>query len=129
MSRTSPEVHARYRNKHREKLRAKGRLRSKEQRKRERDKAYNPIQDRKNRLKRLYNLSLEEFDILLKEQDGKCKGCSEELKDLGNRHVDHCHRTGQVRGILCRNCNLGLGLLKENVQTLLNLIGYINDAA
>ena len=41
--------------------------------------------------------------------------------------IDHCHNTGKVRGILCHNCNVSLGLIKDNTQILLNMISYLKD--
>ncbi|WP_327135523.1 endonuclease VII domain-containing protein [Streptomyces sp. NBC_01343] len=40
-------------------------------------------------------------------------------------HVDHCHETGRVRGVLCLNCNMGLGLLKENPDRIRRAIQYL----
>lgn len=43
-----------------------------------------------------------------------------------NLNVDHCHKSGKVRGILCANCNKGLGMLNDDINTLHNLIKYLS---
>lgn len=71
-----------------------------------------------------YNLTLQEYDNLLSRQDGKCAICGSlpNKKDLA---VDHDHITGKVRGLLCTNCNLILGLANDNPEILENLINYL----
>jgi len=69
-----------------------------------------------------YNITKEDYDKMLKDQDSKCLGCEIELL---NPNIDHCHKTGEVRGILCPKCNRALGLLYDNVDTLRNLIKYL----
>lgn len=72
---------------------------------------------------RRYSLSPEDFDDLLTNQDNNCKICSIGIRD--NPHIDHDHDTGKVRGLLCGNCNTGIGLLKEDVNILLSAIDYL----
>lgn len=52
-----------------------------------------------------------------------CEACNAKLDDGAN--IDHCHATGIMRGVLCNNCNIGLGMLKDNVVTAKNAIKYI----
>lgn len=76
----------------------------------------------KHRLKR-YGLTPESVQELLKLQQGLCKICS---KNISKKfHIDHSHQTGKVRGLLCNNCNMGLGLFKDNEQFLLKAIEYL----
>jgi hypothetical protein len=72
-------------------------------------------------------LTVEEFDALLASQDGKCAICrTDKWPGNGNRpHVDHCHATGKVRGILCTSCNNGLGRFKDRVDLLEAAIAYL----
>jgi len=70
--------------------------------------AYN----KRYRLKRIYGLSLEEIDQMLIAQDHKCLICGKVLTE-SNRHIDHDHKTGKVRGILCSRCNNGLWPLED----------------
>ncbi len=73
-----------------------------------------------------YNLSIEEIKSLFDQQQGMCAICSSAL-NFENRHthVDHCHTTGLVRGILCSPCNHGLGRFKDNIDVLKQAIKYL----
>ena len=74
-----------------------------------------------------YGISPEDYDTMLKEQDNKCKICLVSFTTLKPQliHVDHCHTTKQVRGLLCNLCNTGLGFFKDNTETLTNAIIYL----
>lgn len=85
---------------------------------------YDKERHQKNRLKYLYGLTVNEYQLLLDTQNGKCKICKVVPKKL---FVDHDHSTGKVRGLLCNNCNLALGLLKEDSEVLANMIKYIAE--
>jgi hypothetical protein len=76
-------------------------------------------------LNRKYGLTLENFSAMILKQNNKCKICSFDMKD--DPQVDHNHITSNVRGLLCRSCNMSLGLLKENTETLYKMISYINN--
>lgn len=70
-----------------------------------------------------HGLSEKQYYDLLKDQGGKCAICCRTPdKTL---HVDHCHKTGLVRGLLCSNCNIALGNFKDDVQALHNAIKYL----
>ena len=86
-------------------------------------------------LKSRHNLSKEEYENQLLIQNGLCAGCEEPPKDNTRFHVDHDHSCcpssqktcGKCfRGLLCGNCNRLIGLAKENPDTLLRLINYLN---
>ena len=81
---------------------------------------------RRNQLVK-YNLTLEEYNIMLENQNYKCDICKDDLKQLDTRkvHVDHCHSTGKVRGVLCGDCNTGLGRFKDNITILKEAINYL----
>ena len=74
-----------------------------------------------------YGISPEDYDTMLKEQDNKCKICLVSFTTLKPQliHVDHCHTTNQIRGLLCVYCNSGLGFFKDNTETLTNAIVYL----
>lgn len=75
----------------------------------------NPDKDRKYNLKRRYGLTLDQYHKLLDDQNGVCAIC---LRSE-NRYlaVDHCHETGEIRGLLCTHCNLStLGHPLEKLQ-------------
>lgn len=82
----------------------------------------NPGCYRKWNLKKQYGMSLEDFDKLVVEQLGRCSICDKELFDP---YVDHDHTTGKVRGLLCVNCNMGIGHFMDSKKFLLNAISYL----
>jgi hypothetical protein len=67
--------------------------------------------------------AITEWQTLFNKQNGKC-ALGHEAKRL---HVDHCHATGRVRGLLCYNCNNGIGRLKDNVDLLQKAIIYLSE--
>lgn len=72
-------------------------------------------------LKGRYNLTLEEYNNKLQEQNGACQICK---RTNINLVVDHNHSTGDVRGLLCSRCNLAFGALEENLDILQSMINY-----
>lgn len=73
-----------------------------------------------------YGLSIEEFDSLLHSQGGVCAVCgSTDEKYSRSLAVDHCHKTGKVRGLLCTRCNQLLGSAEDSTELLKNLIHYL----
>jgi hypothetical protein len=82
---------------------------------------------RENHLKRKYNITINEYEEMLLEQDCKCKICkdTDPKRPSGVFVVDHCHTTGEVRGLLCDDCNLALGKFKDNEDVLLSAIDYL----
>ena len=85
----------------------------------------NPKRFRGYRLKTKYGMSLAEFERRVASQDGKCLICGlAELKMV----VDHDHETKAVRGVLCGNCNSGIGLLKDSIEVLTSAIRYLKKA-
>lgn len=80
--------------------------------------------------KRTYGLSLEDFNLMFVKQKGKCPLCNRDLSlihlNADRAVVDHCHKDGHIRGILCNECNRGLGYFKDNKETLMNAIKYLS---
>lgn len=82
-------------------------------------------------LKRSYGISSNEYEVIFKNQNGKCAICErvESSKSvLGNLkrfHVDHCHKSGKIRSLLCSNCNRALGYIKENPKIAEKMKFYI----
>ena len=70
---------------------------------------------------RRYRVTLAEVDDLLREQGGRCAICGRRSPE----HVDHCHVTGRVRGMLCFNCNGGLGQFRDDPEILHAAIEYL----
>lgn len=74
---------------------------------------------RANTLKHSYGITYDDFDRMYEEQGGGCWICHDELPiDSPEIHVDHCHASGDVRGLLCRMCNLGLGAFRDRPDFL-----------
>jgi hypothetical protein len=73
------------------------------------------------------NGNSEELIALLKKSDGKCAICGkiEDDSQYGRNHVDHCHNTGKLRGMLCPNCNIGLGAFNDSFELLSKAIKYL----
>lgn len=123
-----------YNLKHREKDKERRSLESSKIRKRELEKIryyknWQKFQDkRKNiELKKNYNITLEEYNNLLKEQSYCCAICNKHESECKQKlHVDHDHLTGKIRGLLCGNCNPGLGLFKDNKHLLFKAYKYLN---
>jgi hypothetical protein len=87
---------------------------------------------RKFNLAKNYGLTVAEYDTMLREQGGVCAVCG---KDEPNAHgrtgkqfrlaVDHCHKTGEVRGLLCQKCNRAIGLLEDDPVLMRRAISYL----
>lgn len=93
-------------------------------------KASDSTYSKKNMLKHRYGISYEEYLILLEESGNKCQICeisAVDYKLLYNKDlsIDHCHETKYIRGILCDNCNTGLGQFKEDKDLLSKAISYL----
>lgn len=69
-----------------------------------------------------YNLTPNDVDEMFAQQGGVCAICGQEPE---RRVVDHCHKSGKVRGGLCDTCNRSLGLLKDNVDVLMSAAAYL----
>lgn len=74
-------------------------------------------------LKENYNITLEQYDFLRIQQGQKCLICSREQALV----VDHCHKFGHVRGLLCSNCNSGLGMFGDNISCLEMAAAYLRE--
>jgi len=91
-----------------------------------------PEKHREHHLRHTFNLSLEEYNILLETQNYVCKICEQpEVREfkgkVRNLAVDHDHITGRIRGLLCGACNTALGLFKEDTKILQRAKEYLND--
>jgi hypothetical protein len=90
------------------------------------NKAKMAVSMRKSKLKRHYGITQDQFDAMLMAQGNACAICrSEEPSGAGSFHVDHCHTTQRVRGLLCHHCNLGLGNFKDNPESLTAALKYL----
>lgn len=73
-------------------------------------------------MRRRYGIDLPEYEALLAAQGGVCAICGAESPN----HIDHDHATGKVRGILCFNCNGGLGQFHDDKSLLLSAVLYLD---
>ena len=90
-----------------------------------RERAERPDIWRRQSLLRRYGLTLEQYDTLFENQDGRCAICR---KDAGPiLHVDHCHNSKAVRGLLCGSCNRMLGMAKDDPEILRGAIRYLEE--
>lgn len=73
-----------------------------------------------------YGISLEEYEQKVEEQNHQCAICGTPIKTHSNHtHLDHDHETGALRGMLCTNCNRGLGHFQDSEENLRKAIDYL----
>lgn len=83
----------------------------------------------KHQIKKNYGLTPDAYYEMLESQEGCCKICNTHIDNI-NKHVlyvDHCHNTGKVRGLLCQQCNSGLGMFRDRQDLLDKAKEYLND--
>lgn len=127
MTKQNKEYQKQYRIKNRSKIRK----RSRDWTNKNREKR--TLQARKSYLKKKFNITIEEFERLLIKQNYKCAICGidyQRIVDVKGRnkpnlYVDHNHKNNKIRGLLCRNCNIGLGCLKDSLDNLNSAIEYL----
>ena len=96
----------------------------------------NPVRSsesaRGRNLKHKYGITLEDYKSMLEDQGGVCAICGVSTNKTSGRNgdklnfaVDHCHTTGNVRGLLCNQCNRGLGMLMDSAETLEKALSYL----
>lgn len=77
------------------------------------------------RIKKVYGMSQEDVAKMLGAQKSLCAICKDAIHE--SHHIDHCHRTGVVRGLLCSRCNQGIGLFRERLDILEGAAKYLRD--
>jgi hypothetical protein len=97
-----------------------------------REKNSNIIKAKNARLKKNFGITLEQYNQMLKEQNGVCAICGNSEKIIDKRinriislAIDHDHQTGKVRGLLCNTCNHLLGLANDNFEITKNATDYL----
>lgn len=78
-----------------------------------------------SQIKTKYGLSETEYSEMLEAQNGLCLICQTEGKEDKRLSIDHSHKTKQVRGLLCQNCNVGLGKFQDDEKLLARAIEYL----
>lgn len=83
-----------------------------------------PVKKRDRALRKKYGITVDDYVQMLAEQSGRCQIC--EMPPAAGKmlHVDHCHESGRVRGLLCNLCNWYLGKLDANPRALARLLEY-----
>jgi Autographiviridae endonuclease VII len=115
--------HRRYRQAHKEELRERRRRKwETDPEYRERRRARDREAQRKQRFKKVYGISLADYDMMFARQGGACAICKRADRTLC---VDHCHVTGKVRGLLCAKCNSALGFCNDDPGHLLAAAAYL----
>ena len=80
-------------------------------------------------MKQKFNMTIEQYDELLEKQNGVCAICGRLNTDpqKGRFCIDHDHKTGKVRGLLCTKCNIALGDFDDNINSLAKAIKYLTQ--
>lgn len=89
--------------------------------------ANDPVHCRLESRTRKYGLSIDQYHDLVESQDNKCACCKRPFTT--KTHIDHCHVTLRVRGIICHSCNTGLGLLGDNIEGLEKALSYLKKTS
>jgi Recombination endonuclease VII len=92
---------------------------------REKHRVRNRLAQRRMVFKRVYGISLEDYDVMFERQGGACAICKRTGVTLC---VDHCHLTGEVRGLLCIRCNSAIGFCSDDPAVLLAAAEYLQGA-
>lgn len=86
----------------------------------------NPQRRRAIRIRSRYSISIEDYNELLLTQDGGCAICGKTPEEEnGSLSIDHDHRNGKVRGLLCRECNAAIGKLKDDPALVERALLYL----
>lgn len=88
---------------------------------------YTYEQKKSYELKHTYGITLDDFNDMLAEQDRKCAACGAAFLEVVP-HVDHCHDSGKIRGLVCPGCNKAMGLVGDNAEVLEKLAAYLRSA-
>ena len=126
-------IQKKWRVTHKDEINAKARQwakdnpeKQKEITKRKRERPQYKTLRRDAKLKKVYGISIEQFDAMAVAQGYKCGACgTDKPGGAGSWHVDHCHKSDVVRGLLCWKCNVTLGLVGDDPGLLQGLMNYL----
>lgn len=77
----------------------------------------------------MYGITLTQYNILFNKQEGKCAICKKHQLEFELKlAVDHCHKTGKVRGLLCTACNQAIGKFEEKIENFNSAIKYLENS-
>lgn len=88
----------------------------------------NRLRSHGNSIKYMYGISATTYAQMLALQNGVCAICKGTNKNGKRLSVDHCHNTNKVRGLLCHNCNMGLGYFRDTIDILKDAISYLENS-
>lgn len=85
---------------------------------------------RNGQLKAMYGITLDDYNVMLQEQNCQCLICQTSIAMFASEnfevaHVDHCHETGEVRGLLCHRCNKALGGFRDDPEVIKRAYQYL----
>ena len=93
------------------------------------NKVRRDLKRHKNNLKKVFDMSIEQYNILLEEQNNRCAICNKHISELPQRlSVDHDHTTGRIRGLLCKPCNLAIGNVFDDCKIAENMVKYLRGS-
>lgn len=91
-----------------------------------------PDYERNFSLRKTFGIGIDEYRKILERQNGCCAICKGQEKSIAHTSgeirkltVDHCHKIGKIRGILCSRCNRGLGFFQDDIENLKSAISYL----
>lgn len=92
-------------------------------------KHWRSLDDKKKQARwiKRYGLSAEQYYKMLAEQKEVCKICGQKCSTKQTLCVDHCHKTGKIRGLLCVKCNTSLGMLNDDVSLFYKAVEYLKN--
>ena len=82
---------------------------------------------RAGQLKRKFGLTVTEYGMLAESQGNACAVCREVCPTGRRLAVDHCHTTGNIRGLLCQGCNTGIGKFRDSPERLIAAARYLQE--
>lgn len=81
--------------------------------------------EKERKLLTRYNMSYKTKELMYFQQKNSCKICMQ-LFEMNKLCIDHCHKTGVVRGLLCSNCNVAIGMIRDDPKICLNMFEYLS---
>jgi hypothetical protein len=92
-------------------------------------KCHYEVYGRDSHYRRTYGVTQHEYNLMVAKQESKCKVCEVEAGDghMSRLVVDHCHKSNEMRGLICQNCNMALGNAKDNSEILRKLADYLDE--
>lgn len=93
---------------------------------RETNPKYSKAVRKDEEMRRRYGIGTAERDRIVREQEGRCAICREPFSERRKPHIDHCHKEGHIRGVLCFTCNKALGMFGDDEKGIARVLGYFH---